>query len=542
MDKRPAEAEASAGAAAQAKKIKVEHAPDEGGDAAADTSGAQASPRPPGGAPPAGAQQTPRSAAVSGLQAPPGGGVRASPVQVPGALQSPATGAGSGLSNLDRLANIAAHTQRNDLGGSTPLSIRTDTSSLLQTPTGSGTPTGLLLALQQRLNAMHAQQQQQQQQLAAGHPPGQSTPGSAGAGAAQPDFDKLVDVMGFSGVDLRAEEAYIQLHDPLWEDSSRLASNVLSNSSGAGHGLYLNVYPLASLVNRVARRYGLQVDAATLDYLSVATRMRFRNLLESMVRVSRHRAWTSNQRTPAMVADAPGAEPHPVYHEAMVSNPVKQLAAIEKAERIEEGNWRRMRLEREEAEAAEAAAAKAAAPGEEGAAQGAQGASKKSKRPPGVSSRNLSEDVRKRLADNTAMRHLGGNSVTSKYSWLQSPGLARGGSMPRKDGDRAGSPGGEREASGGEASSLPKPKFAPMNAANARRSSFGLSSALHTGAWSDVAMRQAAQREQERAAKARVTLRDALFALEREQAGGAGRGSGQRALYVAEAYGRGRRP
>ena len=38
MDKRPAEAEASAGAAAQAKKIKVEHAPDEGGDAAADTS------------------------------------------------------------------------------------------------------------------------------------------------------------------------------------------------------------------------------------------------------------------------------------------------------------------------------------------------------------------------------------------------------------------------------------------------------------------------------------------------------------------------
>lgn len=81
-----------------------------------------------------------------------------------------------------------------------------------------------------------------------------------------------------------------------------------------------------------------------------------------------------------------------------------------------------------------------------------------------------------------------------------------------------------------------------MNAANARRSSFGLSSALHTGAWSDVAMRQAAQREQERAAKARVTLRDALFALEREQAGGAGRGSGQRALYVAEAYGRGRRP
>ena len=231
---------------------------------------------------------------------------------------------------------------------------------------------------------------------------------------------------------------------------------------------------------------------------------------------------------------APDGSRVPMYHEELLSNPTKQLAAIEKAERIEEGNWRRMRLEREEAEAAALEAA--GGTGDDGTP------GKKAKRPM-TSSRNLSEDVRKRLADSTAMRHLGANSVTSKYAWLQSPGMRTTPRAPREsatatDADESPAPA-SRTATG---SALPKPKFAPMNAANARRSSFGLSSALHTGAWSDVAMRQAAQREQERAAKARVTLRDALFALEREQAGGAGRGSGQRALYVAEAYGRGRRP
>ncbi|MFQ3525167.1 hypothetical protein, partial [Escherichia coli] len=79
---------------------------------------------------------------------------------------------------------------------------------------------------------------------------------------------------------------------------------------------------------------------------------------------------------------APDGSRVPMYHEELLSNPTKQLAAIEKAERIEEGNWRRMRLEREEAEAAALEAA--GGTGDDGTP------GKKAKRPM-TSSRNLSE-------------------------------------------------------------------------------------------------------------------------------------------------------
>ncbi|WFD35289.1 hypothetical protein MCUN1_002140 [Malassezia cuniculi] len=398
-------------------------------------------------------------------------------------------------SNLDRLANIAATSQRTDGAPDSPF-LRTDT-SLLQTPTAGQ----LSSALQERLEARTA-------------------------GGAAP-FDNLVDVMGFSGVDLRAEEAFIQQNDSVWEESGRAAAALMSSGGSLGNGLYLNVYPLSSMVHRIAKQYGLRVDAATLDYLSIATRMRFRSLLEAMVQASRHRAWSASQRPPPM------ADGQALYHEELLSNPVRQLAAVEKAERIEEGNWRRMRLEREEAEAAAAEAAAQAA------AEGDDGSGKRPKRPSGTSDRNLSEGVRKRLADSTAMRHLGGNSVANKYAWLQSPGLGR--SVPRKEREEEApsnaTPSSSTPANTG-ASNLPKPKFAPMTPISGPRRP----AAFHTGAWSDVAMRQAAQREQERAAKARVTLHDALYALEREVAGGASRGSGRRALYVATMWNAGKAP
>ena len=399
------------------------------------------------------------------------------------------TFAATPASNLDRLANIAATSQRTDGAPDSPFQ-RAD-ASLLNTPTAGP----LAAALQQRLDAR-------------------------AAGGAAP-FDNLVDVMGFSGVDLRAEEAFIQQNDAVWEESGRAAAALMSSGGSLGNGLYLNVYPLSGMVHRIAKRYGLRVDSAALEYLSIATRMRFRSLLEAMVQSSRHRAWSASQRPP------PLAEGKPLYHEELLSNPVRQLAAVEKAERIEEGNWRRMRLEREEAEAAAAEAAAQAA------AEGDDGIGKKQKKP-SSSGRNLSEDVRKRLADSTAMRHLGGNSVANKYAWLQSPGIGR--STPRRERDED-SPAAANTPTT-STSNLTKPKFAPMTPAGGTRRP----AAFNTGAWSDVATRQAAQREQERVARARVTLHDALYALERENSGGAGRGAGRRALYVANAWNAGRAP
>ncbi|WFD23754.1 hypothetical protein MEQU1_002448 [Malassezia equina] len=435
---------------------------------------------------------------------------------VPRVAESPLA---SAMSNLDRLANLAA--QRTETPSTNPLLFRPD-NLLLNTPTQGGNVSSALPLSVQRLQAVR--NAQAGASGAVGSSPVLSTgvnaaPGLMGtndasaASGGSSSYDQLVDVMGYSGVDLRAEEAFIQRSGSLWDDAQ--AASAIS-TAGMAHGLYLNVYPLSSMVHRIAKQYGLKVDAATLDYLSIATRMRFRNLLESMVRASRHRAWSSHQRRPPL---HPGTNPDgtrkPVYHEEMLSNPTKQLAAIEKAERIEEGNWRRMRLEREEMEAAALEA-------------GGDDGSSKNKKRPSMSSRNLSEDVRKRLADSTAMRHLGANNVTSKYSWLQSPGMR---SAPRaRDSDAA-----PNDSPSQKSSSLPKPKFAPS--ASLRSSA---SQAAHAGAWSDVATRQAAQREQERVARARVTLHDALAALEREQAGGAGHGAGRRALYLAQAYGHGR--
>ncbi|WFD43918.1 hypothetical protein MPSI1_002583 [Malassezia psittaci] len=424
--------------------------------------------------------------------------------------QSSTPTAAATLSSLERLATIA-NQQRMDQG--TPMNLRMD-SNLLSTPTGNNLPFSL-----QRLQAMRNAQASPSSNAPAA--PSNST------AAPQTGVDHLVDVLGFSGVDLRAEEAFIQ-QNSFWEEANQ-AANAAIGSKGSAQDLYLNVYPLSAMVHRVAKQYGLKVDPATLDYLSIATRIRFRNLLESMVRVSRHRAWSSHQRPPPLNDDGQA-----MYQEMLTSNPGKQLAAIEKAERIEEGNWRRLRLEREEADAA---AQEAAANGED--LSGTPNALKRAKRPVGPSGRNLSEDVRKRLADSTAMRHLGANNVASRYSWLQSPGVRTTPRPAPRDNEetdqRSPQPDSPQVVPG---QNLPRPRFAPQTPAPGTRMA---PSQGHAGVWSDVATRQAAQREQERAAKARVTFRDALAALEREEAAGSGRGSGRRALYMARARGPGRK-
>ena len=341
------------------------------------------------------------------LRLPPG---HPSPSAMPAPGSDPSvTTASPSLSNFDKLVSLAA--QRSDAANGASHSNQNDAAplNLLSQTVPSPTASSLPLSLQ-RLQAMRQQQQQQQKQQEVQHSATQmsnslpSAPQTSNANPSSTSYDQLIDVMGYSGVDLRAEEAFIQQNGSSWEDS-HTASAI--HAAGLVHGLYLNVYPLSNMVHRIARQYGLSVNAATLDYLSIATRMRFRNLLESMVRASRHRAWSTHQRSPPMYLETlPDGSRKAMYHEELISNPVKQLAGIEKAERIEEGNWRRMRIEREENEAAALEAG-----GDDGTPKG--------KKRTGTSSRNLSEDVRKRLADSTAMRHLGANNMASKYSWLQ---------------------------------------------------------------------------------------------------------------------------
>ncbi|KAJ1021776.1 hypothetical protein NDA13_005389 [Ustilago tritici] len=360
-----------------------------------------------------------------------------------------------------------------------------------------------------------------------------SAAAAAAAAAAAPEqkdnFDSLVDVMGASGVDLQAEEEAIQHRERMEQSQNAREKGAQPDDDE----LFLQVYPLAYKVHTLAQQHGLSVDAAVLNYLSLAARTRLKNILENMIASSRHRSWSSHQHPPPLIPSTS----QPMYHEQILSDPLKQLAALEKAERGEEARRRRERLARDQ----ESSALAAGPGGEDMDMDDATGTPKGEarKRPkkigPGVAARNMSEDVRKRLADSTAMRNLGGGS--SKYSWLSggstfpSTSSPLGGKKNKADagGDDAKAPG----------SRLPKPKFAPHPAvsnwsgagASQSDSGGGGSNSAATGAWGDVTARQAAKEEEQRQARFKVTLRDALFALEYEKRAGAGHASGETLLY-----------
>ncbi|KAN0062433.1 hypothetical protein ACQY0O_005320 [Thecaphora frezii] len=413
--------------------------------------------------------------------------------------------------------------------------------------------------------------------------------GGGGGGDSGENFDSLVDIMGASGVDLRAEEEAIQ-HRDLLDHSSHNAAEAQEDQDGE---LYLQVYPLAFKVHTIAQKHGLGVDAAVLNYLSLAARTRFRNIIESAIASSRHRSWSSHQHPPPMFDD--GGEARPMYHETILSDPRKQLAALEKAERGDEARRRKERLARDEEAAALSSGAGGESEGGEGGdggggdlargGVGPDGKRKPKKMGPGVAARNLSEDVQKRLANSTALRNLGGGA--SKYSWLQGGGAfggggggaAFGGLQNKAKAKAETGTGGEGESDGsGTASRLPKPKFAPQpsvvwktgkvgdlgggaggdegsggkggedkgtaataGAGAATGAGMGGSTGANSsttswmGAWGDVSARQAAKEEEERRERLKVTLRDALFALEYERSGASGYGSGEAILYRARA-------
>ncbi|CBQ71474.1 conserved hypothetical protein [Sporisorium reilianum SRZ2] len=374
----------------------------------------------------------------------------------------------------------------------------------------------------------------------------QLTAASKGAAAAaapaeqKDNFDSLVDVMGASGVDLQAEEEAIQRRELMQQSQNARDKGVQPDDDD----LFLQMYPLAYKVHTLAQQHGLSVDAAVLNYLSLAARTRLKNVLEAMIASSRHRSWSSHQHPPPLYPSTS----QPMYHEHILSDPIKQLAALEKAERGDEARRRRERLARDEESSAFTAGYGNDADMDMDDGTGTprpDGRKRPKKIGPGVAARNMSEDVRKRLADSTAMRNLGGGS--SKYSWLS------GGSTFPSTFSPLGSKKGKTEAGAAEdgktPSRLPKPKFAPQpsvsnwsgagtgDSSSAGGVGSGATTAASAGAWGDVAARQAAKEEEERQARLKVTLRDALFALEYERRAGVGHGSGEALLYRVRAGG-----
>lgn len=290
-----------------------------------------------------------------------------------------------------------------------------------------------------------------------------------------------------------------------------------------------------------------------------------------MISASRHRNWASHEREPPSWREGAGEDedPTPMYHIAVDSRPAAQLAVLERVERVEEQRARKLRVEREEREAnpllaAAAAASAGTGDGDSEMADGSGGpstprgdAAARKKIGATQAAKNMSEDVRRRLANNTAARQLGGASTPKWMSMAATSNSALNGSplasRSTDDGDGSGG--------AGAGSSLPKPRFAPLAGASLGKALPGTpgggakwsglapsnlsssagsgtpASGVKTSGWADLGARQRQQEEERRRQLLMVSLPDALHALEMERAAGKGRGSGEKALFRARALG-----
>jgi len=243
-----------------------------------------------------------------------------------------------------------------------------------------------------------------------------------------------------------------------------------------------------------------KVPEDSVNYVALALRARLHDLLVAMADASAHRAEAQFDRTPSTYVDGT-----PMWRVSVRRDVAKQIAALERAEREDE---MRIRRERKELAAAQAAALAAHAPGTasgEGE-EGESGPKKKKKKAdgPGVTAKNMSEDVRKKMS-NAVASHAAGLS-TGKYAWMN----ATNATPPPK----------------------PKPVASPSPATTTAPATTTTGASTSTSAGSSWARpyvstsgKASSSTKEEEDARRVVTLRDALFVVEKERGHGAGRGA-----------------
>ena len=241
-----------------------------------------------------------------------------------------------------------------------------------------------------------------------------------------------------------------------------------------------------------------KVSEDSVNYVALALRARLHDLLVAMAQASAHRTESQFDRTPSTYADGT-----PMWRVSVRRNVSKQIAALERAEREEE---MRIRRERKELAAAQTAALAAHAPGAASGdtEDGEAGPKKKKKKAdgPGVTAKNMSEDVRKKMS-NAVASHAAGLS-TGKYAWMN--------------------------ASNATSTPPPKPKPAPSPApATTTAPAMAPSANMAGSSWArpyvSTSGKPANATKEEEDTRRVVTLRDALFVVEKERGHGAGRGA-----------------
>lgn len=249
-----------------------------------------------------------------------------------------------------------------------------------------------------------------------------------------------------------------------------------------------------------------RVPDDAVAYLALALRARLADLVGAMAAAAAHRTDTQFDRPASLYADG-----QPMWGLVIRADVGKQLAALERAERDDEARIRRERKERQDLQAAHAAQLAAHAPGGGGggggSAAGADGydddgapRKKKKKDGPAVSARTMPAEMHTKMANVTANQAAG--LSTAKYSWMSSGGA-------------------------GAAAAASKAKATAAAAAAAAGSSGGASSAANSS-WArpyQSSTKPVAAPVQVEDPRRAITMRDAMFVIEKERGHGGGRGS-----------------
>ncbi|GLB34258.1 putative transcription initiation factor TFIID component TAF4 family protein [Lyophyllum shimeji] len=334
---------------------------------------------------------------------------------------------------------------------------------------------------------------------------------SASSGMDTSDIATLNDALGSAGVDLRAEEESLQrTHEAQhtyrsFEDRTRKQPATPA----------FDTRFLGATMRTIGTQHKItKIPDDATNYLALALRARLQDLVTAMIAASHHRTDTQFDRPASLYEDG-----SPMWSIVVRSDVAKQIAALEKVEREEETRIRRERKERQEMAAAHAAALAAQANGmanpmavdgydEEGGVK-----KKRKKDGPGVTARNMSEDVRKKMSNAVATQAAG---LGGKYAWMNASNAAAA-ATPLK---------GKAPATAGTAS--PNPSGGVTTPATTTTPAAG---AATTSSWArpyvpttKKSTTPAAAVEEEDT-RTLVTMRDAMFVIEKERGHGAGRGA-----------------
>ncbi|KAF5387656.1 hypothetical protein D9615_000777 [Tricholomella constricta] len=331
---------------------------------------------------------------------------------------------------------------------------------------------------------------------------------ASGSGIDTSDIATLNDALGSAGVDLRAEEETLQRsHEPQhsyrsFEDRTRKQPPTPS----------FDPRFLSTTMRTIGTQHKIsKVPDDSTNYLALALRARLQDLVTSMITASHHRNDTQFDRPASLYEDG-----SPMWSIVVRSDVAKQLAVLEKVEREEETRIRRERKERQDMAAAHAAALAAQANGAgnplggDGYDDMEGGAKKKRKKDgPGVTARNMSEDVRKKMSNAVATQAAG---LGGKYAWMNASNAA---AAPKpKPAAAMGSP----NPAGGPAAANPATTTTPAPGAGAASSW----ARPYVPTKKSTTPQAAAEEEDTRTL---VTMRDAMFVIEKERGHGAGRGA-----------------